>query len=233
MKKQLSERMEFKPCLTDDEPGSINWEQLYKRLLLAAYRLSGLRRNDDDAVIARGLSPTDMAQKVIEHFLQGRLPWRPEKGSLLTYLARVLRNDYLDLVTSKEVRTTVSVEGLKAIAEASMSAGDAVDFLDAGPVANAQLKHAPALSDTAASPEAMLLGRERLADLRRLVRGDAALEEVIAAITERDLLTPAEIAADLGTTRADIYNRFKRLRRCLGSLLAKKPGQSLVAKGRH
>lgn len=99
-----------------DRFAGVSWREVLSRLTLEAVRLFrtvGLGRRD--AVLAGlGVSPEDLAIATLTKLLDPEdrtVVYRGGEASVLTYLKKVMKNDFLDLLKRKSHETTDIIDG--------------------------------------------------------------------------------------------------------------------------
>src|SRR5713226_7134226 len=98
-----------------DRFAGVSWPKVLRALTFEAIRLFrtvGLGRGD--AVLAGiGVSPEDLAVATLTKLLDPEdrtVVYRRGEASVLTYLKKVMKNDFLDLLKRKSYETTVIVD---------------------------------------------------------------------------------------------------------------------------
>jgi DNA-directed RNA polymerase specialized sigma24 family protein len=187
-----------------DRCAGVSWPQVLRGLTFEAirlYRTVGLGHSDA-VLVGLGVSPEDLAVATLTKLLDPEdrtVVYRRGEASVLTYLKKVMRNDFLDLLKRKSYETTHIVDG-----SSTNQDGDDRD---------------PETLDSYAGPSGShhdVLFRDRL---RELVADDKELADYIEVVWDCEVFKPDDIASLLGTTTADIQNRKKRL----NTILAKHP----------
>jgi hypothetical protein len=200
----------------------VDWERVWKRVELYAFRITGQPYVSDDSdqaeyVIGQGVSAKDLASQVLHDFLTGGIPPDPAKDLnelyLVSLLKSVVKKRFVDLLRQLERRKTDYAEEITEQSEEGQNA----DFFDRHEVKKTVgFKRHQMLSDPLPAPDAENQDRKYRESLKALyehVKDDESLREIMRAICEEELETPREIATYLGTSREDIYNRLKKLRR--------------------
>jgi DNA-directed RNA polymerase specialized sigma24 family protein len=168
---------------------NVDWEDIYKRLLVQALRLSALLARDK-VVAGTGFSAEDLVNNTILKALGGdEIRYRAEKGELLPLLRTAMIRDFLDLRRKRSHQRNVHVD---------LSAQEAEKDVR--------------LRDRAADEQRKAY--DLLQDVRRLVRGDEKLTDYIDAV-ELGCRTPAEIAELCLADVKDIYERRRKLNKAV------------------
>lgn len=189
----------------DDRFKGIDWQDVLYRLTLRARHLFKMARlkGHSLALEAAGVTPDDLAQGVILDALEDeRVKFRPGRASAVTFLSRVLENDFKDLLR-KGFRLLRKTQVLDAAAE-----DGADDPRYAGVVSD--------VSDCDAGATRVQL-RAILLDL---VKGDPELEDYVVAIVDFQARKPADQAELLRVPVTEITNRRKRLTRLVATKTA-------------
>lgn len=199
-----------------------DWERVWKKVELYACRITGQPYVSDDTggteyVIGQGVSAIDLASRVLNDFLTGRIPPPPGKdlteAYLVSLLESVVKKRFVDLLRQLERRKTDYAEEIREHSEEGQDA----DFFGRHQITKTGgFRRHQILSDPLPAPgteDQLRRYRESLNALYEQVKDDESLREVIRAICEEELETPRDIATYLGTSRSDIYNRLKKLRR--------------------
>jgi DNA-directed RNA polymerase specialized sigma24 family protein len=153
-------------------------------------------------LVGLGVSPEDLAIATLTKLLDPEdrtVVYRGGEASVLTYLKKVMKNDFLDLLKRKSHETTNIVDGTTANRDGDPREPETLDSFR-GP----------------RSTNLDLLFRERL---REVVAGDPELLDYIEVVFDCEVFKPEDIACLLDTTTTDIQNRKKRL----NTLLVKLP----------
>lgn len=168
---------------------NVDWEDIHKRLLVQAFRLSALL-TQDKVMAGTGFSAEDLVNNTIVKALGGdEIRYRAEKGDLLPLLRTAMIRDFLDLLKKRSHQRNVHVDLNAQEAEKDVRLRDgAVDE---------QRK-----------------ADELLQDVRRLVAGDERLTEYVDAV-EMGCRTPAEIAGLCQADVKDIYERRRKLNKAI------------------
>jgi DNA-directed RNA polymerase specialized sigma24 family protein len=186
-----------------DRFAGVSWKEVLRRLTLEAVRLFrtiGLGRRDG-VLVGLGVSPEDLAIATLTKLLDPddrTVVYRGGEASVLTYLKKVMKNDFLDLLKRKSHETTDIIDGTTTKRDDPREP-ETLDSLP-GP----------------ASTSLDVLFRERL---REVVAGDQELLDYIEVVFDCEVFKPEDIACLLDTTTNDIQNRKKRL----NTLLVKLP----------
>ena len=186
----------------DDRFKGIDWQDVLYRLTLRARQLFALARLKcySGALALTGLTPDDLAQTVILEALRDEtVKFRPGGASAVTFLCRVLENDFKDLLRKGFHRKKV----LRALDPAADGETD-------------DPQYAGALSDVSDS-DAGARRVELRAVLMDLVKGNPELEDYVVAIVDCGAKKPADQAALLEVSGAEITNRRKRLMRLVAA----------------
>jgi DNA-directed RNA polymerase specialized sigma24 family protein len=159
----------------------------------------------DVSLRGTGMSPEDLAIETLGKLVRGELNYHRTKGRLDSYLATVMRNDFIDLLRLKAHETSVALdaENGETVGEHPLSAQP-----DCPPV---QL-----------DPFSAVLEREYKEKVFALVKGESGLEEMAYAILEVNAIKPQEIAGVLKTDATDIQNRKKKMRRRLAEFVSRR-----------
>ena len=98
--------------MSDVDWSLIDWEDLYKRLLLvAAYKLKRLSwRGLRSGAIPGGKTADDFVQDAIVKAIEGRRLWKQHECSLFQHLSGIISGDINHLVMSTENKRTVLAE---------------------------------------------------------------------------------------------------------------------------
>lgn len=180
------------PQLPADPFEGVDWEDLHKRLLAVALRLSvfaGLTGRDR-VLVGTGFSAEDLVTGTIAKALGGNeIRYRAEKGELFGLLKTALINDFLDLLRQSSFKTTDRVGHVAADAEEH--GGRALDLF----------------AGTAIREDVAIM----LLDVKRLVADDPKLSEYVEAV-ELGFEKQADIATVCQVDVTDIYARKRRLK---------------------
>jgi len=200
----------------------VDWERVWKRVELYAFRITGQPFVSADSdrveyVIGQGVGAKELASQVLYDFLTGAIAPDPAKDLTENYLVSLLKSTvkrrFFDLLRQMERRKTDYAEEITDQSEEAQNA----DFFDRYEVKKTVgFQRHQMLSDPPPAPDDENQHRKYRESLNALyghVKDDESLREVIRAICEEELETPREIASYLGTSREDIYNRLKKLRR--------------------
>lgn len=166
---------------------SVDWEDIYKRLLVEALRLSVLM-SQDRVLVGTGFSAEDLVNDTISKALGGdEIRYRAERGELFQLLRTAMRRDFIDLRRKRSHQRNVHVDLTAQEAEKDARLRDHAD-------------------------EARGKAAALLRDVRRLVEGDLKLTEYLDAV-ELGCRTPAEIADVCQVGVGDIYERRRKLKK--------------------
>ncbi len=166
---------------------SVDWEDIYKRLLVEALRLSVLM-SQDRVLVGTGFSAEDLVNDTISKALGGdEIRYRAERGELFKLLRTAMRRDFIDLRRKRSHQRSVHVDLTAQEAEKDARLRDHAD-------------------------EARGKAAALLRDVRRLVEGDLKLTEYLDAV-ELGCRTPAEIADVCQVGVGDIYERRRKLKK--------------------
>jgi len=182
----------------DDRFKDIEWQDVLYRLTLRARQLFALARarGYSTALAHTGATPEDLAQQVILDALKDeKVKFRPGRASAVTFLRRVLDNDFKDLLRKGRHRLSV-MEVVDPTADPEKE-----DLRYAGVV--------PDVGDCNRGARRV----ELRAVLMDLVKGDLELEDYMVAVVDCGAKKPADQAELLGVSTAEITNRRKRLMR--------------------
>lgn len=164
---------------------NIDWEDIYRKLLVQALRLSVLMGRDT-VLSGTGFSAEDLVSDTIVKVLGGdEIRYRAEKGELLPLLRRAMIRDFIDLRRKRSHQRNVHVDLAAEEAEKDVRLRDRSD-------------------------EEQRKANELLQDVRRLVEHDQKLTEYVDAV-ELGCGTPAEIADLCRADVRDIYERRRKL----------------------
>jgi DNA-directed RNA polymerase specialized sigma24 family protein len=176
---------------------AVDWEDIHKRLLVEALRLSVLI-SQDKVLAGTGFSAEDLVTDTILKALGGdEIRYRAEKGELFQLLRTAMRRDFIDLRRKRSHQRNVHVDLTAQEAEKDARLRDHGD-------------------------EARGKAAALLQDVRRLVEGDPKLTEYLEAV-ELGCATPAEIADVCQVDVADIYERRRKLKKTLSSFHRRAP----------
>ena len=165
----------------------VDWEDLHKRLLVVALRLSSLMSTDDKVLAGTGLSAEDLVSATIVKALCGdEIRFRAERGQLFGLLKTAMTRDFIDL---RRRRSHQRTDHLDLNSEAAERDVRLRDFNGEGRQEAAEL----------------------LSDVRRLVEDDSELVEYVDAV-ELGCESPAEIADVCQAAVTDIYSRRRKLK---------------------
>ncbi len=168
---------------------NIDWDDIYKRLLVQALRLSALLARHQ-VMAGTGFSAEDLVNDTIVKALGGdEIRYRAEKGELLPLLRTAMIRDFLDLRRKRSHLRNVHVD---------LGAQEA--------------EKDGRLRDRSAAEQ--LHADELLQDVRRLVTGDEKLTEYVDAVAV-GCSTPAEIAGLCQADVKDIYERRRKLNKTI------------------
>lgn len=170
---------------------SVDWEDIYRKLLVHALRLSALMGRDQ-VLAGTGFSAEDLVSNTIVKALGGdEIRYRAEKGELLPLLRTAMTRDFLDLRKKRSHQRNVHVDLGAQEAEKDGRLRDRSD-------------------------EEQRKATELLQDVRRLVQHDQKLADYVDAV-ELGCVTPAEIADLCGADVKDIYERRRKLNRVVSA----------------
>lgn len=170
---------------------SVDWEDIYRRLLVHALRLSVLMGRDK-VLAGTGFSAEDLVSDTIVKALGGdEIRYRAEKGELLPLLRTAMTRDFLDLRKKRSHQRNVHVDLGAQEAEKDGRLRDRSD-------------------------EERRRANELLQDVRRVVEPDPKLADYVDAV-ELGCATPAEIAELCGVDVRDIYERRRKLNRVVSA----------------
>ncbi|MCC7010054.1 MAG: hypothetical protein IT184_14705 [Acidobacteria bacterium] len=166
---------------------NVDWEDIYRKLLVQALRLSVLMGRDT-VLSGTGFSAEDLVSDTIVKVLGGdEIRYRAEKGELLPLLRRAMIRDFIDLRRKRSHQRNVHVDLTAEEAEKDARLRDRSD-------------------------EEQRKANQLLQDVRRLVEHDQKLTEYVDAV-ELGCSTPAEIADLCRADVRDIYERRRKLNR--------------------
>lgn len=164
-----------------------DWEDIYRRLLVVALRLSALMGRDT-VLAGTGYSAEDLVSDTIVKALGGdEIRYRAEKGELFSLLRTAMLRDFIDLRRKRSHQTNVHVDLGAKEAERDLRLRDRPD-------------------------DERRKAIELLQDVRRLVEHDQRLTDYVDAV-DLGCSTPAEIADLCGADVRDIYERRRKLNR--------------------
>ena len=173
----------------NDPFATVDWDDLYKRLLVQALRLSALLTRDK-VMAGTGFSAEDLVNDTILKALGGdEIRYRAEKGQLLALLRTAMNRDFLDLRKKRSHQRNVHVDLGAEEAEKDVRLRDR-------------------------SADEKRKADELLQDVRRLVADDKNLTEYVEAV-EVGCSTPAEIAGLCQVDVKDIYERRRKLNKAI------------------
>jgi hypothetical protein len=166
-------------------------------------------RGIKDGTMPDGNEAIDIVDQAIEDVLSGRRAWHPTKQpALFAHLRSTVDSKLSHLVKSKENRR------VRAISPPT----------DDGNPSEPSLPRRP--GDTAVSPPDILMQaeEERLAEeffwgFYELLDGEPILQKIVECIVD-GIDKPAEVAAQVGVPRREIYNARKTLQRRLSDYRA-------------
>lgn len=170
---------------------NVDWEDIYKRLLAEALRLSILM-SQDKVLVGTGFSAEDLVNDTILKALGGdEIRYRAERGELFQLLRTAMIRDFIDLRRKRSHQWNVHVD---------LSAPEAEKDARLRDHTNEERGKATAL----------------LQDVRRLVEGDTKLTEYVDAV-DLGCATPAEIADVCQVGVGDIYERRRKLKKTISA----------------
>lgn len=184
-----------------------DWKEIGAKL--AAYAVWRARnfawRTGNAHALAKGWEPEDVAKEAIRRAWEGK--WDPDRGPLFPFLKMVVDGLMINLAESKDNEVQKRI-ALKSDGDENWDAAEygARHNDGAGLLSDSNFREEASGETTPHSAET------KVARLFAAVEGDQKLTEVLEAVME-GYETPRELAERLGTERADIYNRLKRLRR--------------------
>lgn len=187
-----------------DRFAGVSWTQVLRGLTFEAIRLFRaveLGRRDT-VLVGLGLSPEDLALATLAKLLDPEdrtVVFRKGEASVLTFLKKVMKNDFLDLLKRKSYETTEIVDGSSTHRDGEDGVPDTLDSFE---------------GSSARSVDVFFRDR-----LRELVAADAELVDYIEVVWDCEVFKPEDIASLLCTTTDDIQNRKKRL----NTVLARHP----------
>lgn len=165
----------------------VDWDDIYKRLLVEALRLSMLL-STDKVLVGTGFSAEDLVNDTIVKALGGdEIRYRVERGELFQLLRTAMIRDFIDLRRKRSHQRSVHVDLGAPEAEKDARLRDRTDE---------ERGKATAL----------------LQDVRRLVEGDLKLTEYVDAV-DLGCATPAEIADVCQVGVEDVYERRRKLKK--------------------
>lgn len=215
-----------------------DWARVWKKVELYACRITGqpyLSAGDGktEYVIGQGVSAIDLASQVLSDFLTGKISPDSAKDLTEAYLVSLLKSAikkrFRDLLRQVERRKTDYAEEIRDHSEEGQDA----DFFDRYEIKKTVgFKRHQILSDPLSAPgneDLLQEHRESLNALYEQVKDDESLRELIRAVCEEEELeSPRDIATYLKTSRADIYNRLKKLRRRFKNLQDKRMRRKVI-----
>ncbi len=165
---------------------NVDWEDLHRRLLAVAVRLSILISHDR-LLVGTGFSAEDLVSDTILKALgRDEIRYRAERGELFALLKTAMVRDFLDLRKKRSHQRHVQS-----------------DLESAEAAKDARLRdHAQDERQAAAT---------LMQDIRQLVQHDPKMTEYVDAV-ELGCSKPAEIAEICGVDVADIYERRRKLK---------------------
>jgi DNA-directed RNA polymerase specialized sigma24 family protein len=177
---------------TNDPFDNVDWEDLHRRLLEVAIRLSMLISSEDKVLLGSGFSAADLVSDTIAKALGGdEIRYQASRGQLFNLLKTAMVRDFLDLRKKRSHQRT-----------------DHIDFAADEAEKDKRLRD----RDADERRDATVL----LQDIRGLVQDDPKLIEYLDAV-ELGCEKPSEIADLCRADVKDIYNRRRRLKTKLAS----------------
>lgn len=181
-----------------------DWGKVFKRVLFHAecrarkyYWRTG--RGFD---LAKGWTPEDVVQHVIEKTINGERRWNPKKGPLVPWL-RDQVNSVIDALWKSEAGKYEA--GFPETEEDD----DSMEWL---PVAGGQANE---LGNSPRAEENSISAAERMDELWKAIGDDEEVADYVWALQDGCRPEPRYLAEQLGVSREEIYNRKKRLKTLL------------------
>ena len=166
---------------------NVDWDDIYKRLLVEALRLSILI-SQDKVLVGTGFSAEDLVNDTIVKALGGdEIRYRAERGELFQLLRTAMIRDFIDLRRKRSHQRNVHVDLTAQEAEKDARLRDRTD-------------------------EDRRKAAGLLQDVRRLVEGDSKLTDYVDAV-DLGCGTPAEIADVCQVDVGDVYERRRKLKK--------------------
>lgn len=190
------------PQLPADPFEGVDWEDLHKRLLAVAVRLSAFSglTSRDKVLVGTGFSAEDLVMNTIAKALGGsEIRYRAEKGQLFGLLKTALINDFRDLLRQSSFKTTDRVGQIAGDAEEH--GGRALDLFPA----------------TSIREDVAIM----LLDVKRLVADDPELSEYFEAV-ELGFERSADIATVCRVEVTEIYARKRKLKELMERTYSRK-----------
>ena len=195
---------------TDDRFRNVDWEDVLNRLTLRARQLFAAARAKGfgNALARAAVEPDELARSVFVAALEyERVKYKPNKGaSLVTFLSRVLEDDFKDLL-KKGVRLDNRLVTLDLTAERR-------------PDVPAEPRVVPDVGD---GGQTRVIIELRSAALHA-ARGKPDLEDYVTAAFDCGAATRADQATLLGVSAREITNRRKKMLRLLSPTVGDTPG---------
>lgn len=188
----------------------VDWQEVSNRLTAYAVQLFASARLLGPEPVMRGVgkSPADLAADTIVKVLtEEGVKYRSSKGPLLPFLAKVMLNDFKDLLRNAAYKKTV-------ILSAETETPEPEGFLD-----TATARSSGAGTD---DPLSLAIEKEQKGQIRHLLGNETDLRDVVDAVIELNCMKPSEIAEILEVSTAEVQNRKKKLRRRLAELHAQR-----------
>ncbi len=165
----------------------VDWEDLHKRLLGVAVRLSMLISTADKVLTGTGVSAEDLVNDTMLKALGGdEIRYHASRGQLFSLLKTAMVRDFLDLRKKRSHQREAQMDLCSGEAEKDKR-----------------------LRDRAGDERQNAIGS--LQDIRRLVQDDPKLVEYVDAV-EIGCEKPAEIADVCQVDVTDIYSRRRKLK---------------------
>lgn len=180
----------------------------YAVRLFASARLLG----PEAAMKGVGASPEDLAADTIVKVLaEEGIKYRSSKGPLIPFLAKVMLNDFRDLLRKAAYKRAVDAK--------SETEKHAAETLPHATTAH----HQEARDD---DPLHLSIEEEQKGRIRHLLGNEPDLRDVVDAVLELNCKKPSEIAEVLRVPSTEVQNRKKKLRKRLTELYARRRGVS-------
>ena len=172
---------------TPDPFDGVDWEDIHKRLLAVAVRVSMLLSTPDKVLAGTGVSAEDLVNDTIAKALGGdEIRYQASRGKLFSLLKTAMYRDFLDLRKKRSHQRTTQM-----------------DFTSHEAGSDRRLRDRASEERS----DAQFL----LQDVRRLVQDDPKLIKYIDAV-ELGCEKPAEIAGVCLVDVTDIYSRRRKLK---------------------
>jgi len=198
---------------------SADWEDLGKKMLgRAIWRGSTRYRITKMTIFARGCSIEDVVSHIIESAFDGRRKWDPTKKDLENWLLNHV-DSVMDWWLKLRENRDLAYDEFESIEQSTDDGATQVQSIEL----EAVLRYGPL--DPATITENINdedQAKELYNTLFDSTADDPELQDVILVMIDMntDFPKPADIAEKLGVSVDEIYNRKKRLKRCLDKVVA-------------